>query len=74
MSRAILAAYIEQQRKMNALRRERRLRRAISAPMALPEQEFIAHFRLRPDSYKQLVEAEALHASSTSKDCCAPRT
>lgn len=56
MSRGILMAYIEEQRKMNALRRERILRRALSAPMNLPEQEFVAHFRLKKDSFKQLVE------------------
>jgi hypothetical protein len=56
MSHAILMAYIEEKRKMQQLRRERRWRRMLSAPMGLPEQEFVAHFRLKKDSFKQLVE------------------
>lgn len=56
MSRAIILAYAEEQRKIKVLRRERRLRRALSAPLQLPEQEFVRHFRLTKENYQQLTE------------------
>lgn len=56
MARAFLLGLAEEQRQMNVLRRERRTRRALSDPMNLPDQEFVAHFRLSKEVFNSLAE------------------
>ncbi|XP_026330041.1 putative nuclease HARBI1 [Hyposmocoma kahamanoa] len=62
MAHAILLAHAEDSRKRAALRIRKRQLRACSAPMHLPEEEFILNFRLSKSTFKELVEEYVIDA------------
>ncbi|XP_059058955.1 putative nuclease HARBI1 [Achroia grisella] len=54
MARAILLAFAEEERKKNAFKRARRLRREVSDPLGLSAKEFEAQFRLTKEAFNEL--------------------
>lgn len=56
MAHAVLMAHAEEMRKKKNWRIQRRKLRDLYNPLELPEDEFIAHFRLSKAGYKLILD------------------